>query len=74
MGDDVMEKRTYKEIKSFIEEMGGWDELSDADIEEIRQRVKKMDVNEWQQAYADYYDNPEVMEKLKKKQREKLNL
>jgi hypothetical protein len=62
------EKKSFEELMSFIEEMGGWEELDEADLESVRQRVKKMDVNDWQKAYEKYYSNPEVIEKIRKEQ------
>ena len=35
------EKKSFEELMSFIEEMGGWEELDEADLESVRQRVKK---------------------------------
>lgn len=63
-----MKKKSFEELMSFIEEMGGWEELDEADLESVRQRVKKMDVNDWQKAYEKYYSNPEVIEKIRKEQ------
>lgn len=67
-GEMMDEKKSFEELMSFIEEMGGWDELDEADLESVRQRVKKMDVNDWQKAYEKYYSNPEVIEKIRKEQ------
>ena len=59
---------------NYIEEMGGWDEIDESDIEEIRQRVKKMTHKDWQQAYREYYKNPEVIEELKNNLKKRVGL
>ncbi|MDP3066622.1 MAG: hypothetical protein Q8N08_07785 [Methanobacteriaceae archaeon] len=65
---------TLSALQRYIVEVGGWEMLEEEDLNQIREKAKKLDTNEWQKAYSEYHSSPDVIKQIIKDQKRKNNL